>query len=106
MSRIGSALIADPNNTIFVSPVSTWEIGLKYSLGRLNLPDEFDAVLARQEFEQLPLTAEHTRLIADLTWHHRDPFNRMLIAQAMAADMTFLTADRELAPYGSFVKTV
>ena len=106
LSRIGAELIADPNNTIFVSPVSTWEIWLKNSLGKLELPPDFDEFLAKEEFEQLPLTTAHTRLVADLPWHHRDPFDRMLIAQAQAADLTLLTADIRLARYGGFVKTV
>ena len=106
MSRIARALIANPDNTIFVSPVSTWEIWLKYSLGRLERPAEFEEALAREEFEQLPLTVAHTRKVAELPWLHRDPFDRMLLAQAQAADLTLLTADSQLAQYGSFVKTV
>ena len=106
LSRKAYTLIADPSNTIFVSPVSTWEIWLKKSLGRLELPDEFEAALAKEEFEHLPLTAAHTRGVAKLPWHHRDPFDRMLIAQAQATDLTLLTADARLGLYGSFVKTV
>ena len=106
LSRIGSALIADPNNTVFVSPISTWEIWLKKSLGKLELPDQFEEALAKEEFEALPLTTAHTRLVADLPWYHRDPFDRMLIAQAKAADLTFLTADQQLLPYGNFVKRI
>lgn len=106
LSRIGSALISDPNNTIFVSPVSTWEIWLKKSLGKLEIPDQFEEFLAREEFEALPLTAAHTRGLADLPWHHRDQFDRMLVAQAQAADLTLLTADERLMAYGSFVKRV
>ena len=106
MSRIARELIANPDNTIFVSPVSMWEIWLKKGLGRLELPSEFVETLAREEFEQLPLTVAHTRKVAELPWLHRDPFDRMLLAQAQAADLTLLTADSQLAQYGSFVKTV
>ena len=106
LSRIGSALISDPNNTVFISAVSTWEIWIKKSLGKLELPDQFDEALAREEFEHLPLTIEQTRGVAQLPWHHRDPFDRMLVSQAMAADLTLLTADEQLLPYGNFVKRV
>jgi PIN domain nuclease of toxin-antitoxin system len=106
LSRMACTLISDPSNTIFVSPVSTWEIWIKKSLGKLELPPEFEEVLAKEEFEYLPLTVAHTRGVADLPWHHRDPFDRMLIAQAQAADLTLLTADEQLVPYGSFIKRV
>jgi len=58
-------LIANPNNTVFISPVSMWEIWLKKSLGKLELPSEFEETLAKEEFENLPLTAAHTRGVAD-----------------------------------------
>jgi len=105
LSRIARKLIADPDNTIFFSSVSTWEIWLKKSLGKLEVPDQFQECIAG-EFTELPLTVAHTRGVAELEWHHRDPFDRLLIAQAQAADLTLLTADAQLAPYGSFVKTV
>jgi PIN domain nuclease of toxin-antitoxin system len=97
-------LIGDPSNTIFLSSVSTWEIWLKKSLGKLELPDEFDKWLSKEEFEPLPLTDAHTRVVADLPWHHRDPFDRMLVAQAMVSGLTLLTSDERLTAYGSFVK--
>ena len=106
LSRIARTLIADPGNTIFISPVSTWEIWLKKSLRKLKIPAAFDAVLAKEQFEHLPLTVAHTRAVADLPWHHRDPFDRMLIAQAKTADLTLQTADAKLVSYGSFVKRV
>jgi len=104
LGKKARCLIGDPANTIFLSSVCTWEIWLKKSLGKLKLPDDFDKWLAKEEFEPLPLTAAHTRLVAELPWHHRDPFDRMLIAQAMACDLTLLTSDARLKKYGSFVK--
>jgi len=106
LSGVACALISDPSNTVFISPVSMWEIWLKKSLGKLQLPAEFEAALAKEQFEHIPLTSAHTRGVADLPWHHRDPFDRMLVAQAQAADLTFLTADEQLVPYGTFVKRV
>jgi PIN domain nuclease of toxin-antitoxin system len=96
-------LITDPDNAVFVSAVSLWEIRLKQSLGKLQLPADFGERMAGESFESLPLLADHTREVASLPWHHRDPFDRMLIAQAQAAGLTFLTADEIAARYGDFV---
>jgi PIN domain nuclease of toxin-antitoxin system len=93
-------LIADRENTLFVSAVSLWEIRLKQSLGRIELPADFDEILAGESFEPLPLAAVHTPLLADLPWIHPDPFDRMLIAQARAMKFQFLTADSVCRDYG------
>jgi PIN domain nuclease of toxin-antitoxin system len=106
LSKQARALIIDPENVVFVSAVSLWEIWLKQSLGKLKLPERFEEILARESFEKLPLTHEHTHHVASLPWHHRDPFDRMLIAQAMAENLTFLTADDVVAAYGDFVRLV
>ena len=99
-------LIENPSNTILVSAVTTWEIWLKNGIGKLELPDNFEEVLDQEEFESLPLTAAHTRVAGKLPWHHRDPFDRLLVAQAQAGDLTLLTSDGELTAYGRFVKKV
>ena len=98
--------IADPTSAVFVSAVSLWEIWLKQSLGKLKLPPDFEEKLAGESFESLPLLAAHTRGIASLPWHHRDPFDRMLIAQAKAAGLVFVTADESAAAYGDWVLLV
>ncbi len=99
-------LISDPENTVFVSAVSLWEIWLKESLGKLRLPAGFEERLAAESFESLPLTAAQTRQVALLPWLHRDPFDRMLVAQARAENLIFLTADAGVAAYGEFVRLV
>jgi len=99
-------LIADPDNAVFVSAVSLWEIWLKHSLGKLQLPSDFEERLAGESFESLPLLADHTREVATIPWHHRDPFDRMLIAQARATELKFVTADETAAHYGDFVLLV
>jgi PIN domain nuclease of toxin-antitoxin system len=99
-------LIADPDNTIFISAVSLWEIWLKESLGKLSLPAGFAVRLEAEPFENLPLTATHARQFGLLPWHHRDPFDRMLVAQARAENLQFLTADRLLAAYGAPVRVI
>ena len=103
LPRQARALISDPGNTSFVSAVSLWEIWLKVSLGKLRVPPDFEAKLAAEAFESLPLTAAQARQVALLPWHHRDPFDRMLVAQAQAEKLTLLTADDQVARYGSFV---
>ena len=97
-------MIADPENTVFVSAVSMWEIWLKQSLGKLHLPGDFDARLSAESFESLPLTASQTRQVSSLPWHHRDPFDRMLVAQAQVDKLLLLTADEVLAAYGAMVQ--
>lgn len=106
LSEQARLVIADPENTLFVSAVSLWEIWLKASLGKLRLPAHFEARLAAESFENLPLTAAQTRQVASLPWHHRDPFDRMLIAQAKLEDLIFLTADDVVPLYGDFVRLV
>ena len=96
-------LIANPEHAVFVSAVSLWEIWLKRSLGKLRLPSDFEERLAGESFERLPLLAAHAREVATLPWRHRDPFDRMLIAQARASGLSFLTADEVTAAYGDFV---
>ena len=103
LSKTARELIGDPENAVFVSAVSLWEIWLKESLGKLRVPADFEAALAAESFERLPLTAAQTRHVARLPWHHRDPFDRMLVAQARAENLTLLTADRALAAYGDCV---
>jgi PIN domain nuclease of toxin-antitoxin system len=99
-------LISDRENTVFVSAVTFWEIRLKESLGKLRLPTDFEERVAAESFESLPLTAAQTRQAALLPWRHRDPFDRMLVAQAHAENLTLLTADDSVGAYGDFVKVV
>jgi PIN domain nuclease of toxin-antitoxin system len=106
LSEQARRLIGDPDNTVFVSAVSLWEIWLKESLGKLRLPEDFEARLAAESFESLPLTAAQARQVALLPWHHRDPFDRMLAAQARAENLIFLTGDDVVSAYGDFVRLV
>ena len=99
-------LIADPNNAIFLSSVTLWEIWLKHSIGKLTLPPDFEERLANEDFESLPLAAAHTKGVASLPWLHRDPFDRMLVAQAMVANLKLLTMDEQIAAYGSMTMFV
>lgn len=106
LTRQARQLMSSPDNVVFVSTVSLWELWLKESLGKLRLPAGFETQLAEEPFETLPLAAEHCRQVARLPWRHRDPFDRMLVAQAQVERLTLITADTHLAAYGEFVRAV
>ena len=103
LSKSLRKLIQDPENTVFISAVALWEIWLKQSLGKLKLPSNFKALLELEEFENLPLTARQAAAVASLPWHHRDPFDRMLVAQAQMERLILVSVDENLPAYGSFV---
>ncbi|MBY0507501.1 MAG: type II toxin-antitoxin system VapC family toxin [Bryobacteraceae bacterium] len=93
-------LISDPERTVFVSTATAWEIRMKQKIGKLDLPAQFDAALDSSAFHWLPVSRAHADYTAQLPFHHRDPFDRMLIAQAHCEGFTLLTADARLAAYG------
>jgi PIN domain nuclease of toxin-antitoxin system len=106
LSAPARKLIGDPANTVFVSAVSIWEIRLKQSLNKLRVPSDFERRVGAEPFESLPLTAAHADGVGNLPWHHRDPFDRMLVAQAKAEGLLLVTADSSLKAYGNFVLSV
>lgn len=87
-------------DAVFVSAASAWEAAIKVGLGRLELPDRFEAGVEESGFEKLPVTFAHAEATATLPQHHRDPFDRMLVAQARIEGLTLVSHDRRLAPYG------
>ena len=96
------AIIDDQDNHIYVSIVSVWEIAIKRSLGRENTlcsAQEFIDEVVASGFELLTLKPDHVRPVETLPYHHRDPFDRLLICTAMAEDMTFLSADENVPKY-------
>ena len=97
--RVAAALRA-PANEVYVSPASTWEIAIKAALGKLqgDLVAITDACAAAA-FAELPLTVRHTLALRDLDPHHRDPFDRILVAQALAESLTLVTHDAALRSY-------
>jgi PIN domain nuclease of toxin-antitoxin system len=92
--------IRDPDNDIVISIISFWEIVVKKELGKVRFLEDFEAVMADEQFELLTVTHAHLRLLGDLPQHHRDPFDRLLIAQALAERIPIVTADPAFAPYG------
>ena len=97
------SVIDDNDNEIFVSIVSAWEIAIKRSLSRKNSTlcsvTEFLDEIGASGFELITLAPQHVRPIETLPFHHRDPFDRLLITTAMAENMTFISADENVPKY-------
>lgn len=106
LSKKARALMADSDNALFVSPVSFWEISIKRSLGKLDFHGGSQDLLRAGPFHPLVLTVEHAWQAGRLPLHHRDPFDRLLIAQARVEGLTLLTHDARLKSYGSSVYLV
>jgi PIN domain nuclease of toxin-antitoxin system len=85
---------------VFVSLASAWETAIKVSLGKLKLNETLQEGIADSGFEPLPITLSHTEIVSRLPLHHRDPFDRMLIAQCQSERLALVTHDRRLEPYG------
>lgn len=92
--------IADPTNETFVSALSLAEIATKQAVGKLEAPFISDDLLEEQGMVGLAFTPRHGRKVVELPLHHRDPFDRMLIAQALEEGLTIVTADTRFAAYG------
>lgn len=98
------SVLANLGNELFVSSVSAWEIAVKHSLDKLPLPkppDEFVRQVMRDLIARpLPFAQEHALAARHLPWHHRDPFDRMLLCQAKVEGLTLVTADEAIRQYG------
>ena len=94
------AAIIDPRNDVFVSAVTAWEIVVKRAKGRVTAPDNLLAVVEARGFTQLPLTFQHAEQAGNLPMHHRDPFDRFLVAQAQAEGLILVTRDARIPLYG------
>lgn len=98
LSGKARGVIEDGANTVFVSSASAWEVIIKRSLGKLVAPDRmFD--LVETYFTELPITIAHTRTLAELERLHDDPFDRILIAQALTDNLTLITHDKRIRQY-------
>jgi PIN domain nuclease of toxin-antitoxin system len=84
---------------VVVSAISAWEIAIKGAVGKLELKDAVEDIVARNSFLSLPVTIRHGDLLRDLPRHHADPFDRLLIVQALDEGLTILTSDRSFEPY-------
>ncbi len=103
LSQQTRALLQDPENQLFLSAASSWEIAIKYALGKLPLPlPPVEYVLSRMETSgtsPLPVQHSHALHAGSLPFHHADPFDRLLIAQAQLENLGILTADRQFEAY-------
>lgn len=104
LSATAKALILDPANRKLVSPASPWEVAIKVSLKKLNIGGPylgfFPQQMARTNFDFLDMTDEHMAAVAALPFHHRDPFDRMIVAQAMTENIPVVSVDVAFDPYG------
>lgn len=99
LSSKARTVISDETNLIFVSSASVWEIIIKKSLGKLKAPDDLEEAFKKNDFKELPMTVQHVLMIGQIPNHHKDPFDRMLIAQAKCEGLTLITADEKLTLY-------
>ena len=88
-------------DVVWVSSVSAWEAAIKSALGRLRLTEPFGVLVKVDDFTELPVTLVHADRLQTLPKHHRDPFDRMLVAQALTERATIVSSDRLLEPYGA-----
>lgn len=100
LSLTASEALGDPANEPLVSAASVWEIAIKRSLGKLTAPDDLPDRIVEEGFSWLAITALHAWQVRDLPAHHRDPFDRLLIAQALTDHLPIITADTRFNDYG------
>ncbi len=104
LSRRARAAIRRPDHVCKVSLASAWEMSIKVSLGKLQLPTAaarfFSEQLAANHFDALGIDLRHIDMVSTLPFHHRDPFDRLLVAQALTEDLTIVSADPVFARYG------
>lgn len=94
-----AAAITDPTNSVDVSVALLWELAIKQSIGKLKVDGDLREHLRLQSFTELPVLGEHALAVRDLPPHHRDSFDRLLIAQARCEGLTIVTADRAFTAY-------
>lgn len=98
--RKAAALIADGSNPVLLSAAVVWEVAIKRSLGKLEIPGDFAATILEGGAIALPVGIDHAKAVDGLPWHHRDPFDRLLVAQATIEAAVLVSNDEALRPYG------
>ena len=99
LSAVARALLGEADESIYCSAASLWELAIKQSLGKLNIGPKLTTLIRTYQVLELPVTAAHAEAAADLPLHHRDPFDRMLIAQAKVEGLILMTTDQRLHSY-------
>jgi PIN domain nuclease of toxin-antitoxin system len=104
LSATARALLTDPNNELLISPASYWEIAIKVSIGKYQVPwpfqDFIDDQIAQNQLTILPITTAHAAAVIPLPFHHRDPFDRLIVAQALVEGIPLVSADPIFDAYG------
>lgn len=100
LSRAAREAIADGKNTVYVSAAVAWEITIKRALGKLDAPDDLEDAMQANRFLPLPISVAHALAVAGLPPIHRDPFDRMLLAQAKHEGFKLVSRDQHAAQYG------
>ena len=98
--RAASEWLSDETNQVLLSAAVVWEVAIKRSLGKLQAPGDLAPTLLAAGALPLPITLDHAAAVEKLPWHHRDPFDRMLVAQASIEDATLVSHDESLQAYG------
>ena len=98
LSADALAVLESADNALYLSIASLWECAIKSSIGKLDVPDDFYRTVAG-DYELLGIDVSHVEACANLPLHHRDPFDRMLVAQARLGGLTLVTRDRDIARY-------
>jgi PIN domain nuclease of toxin-antitoxin system len=99
LGRRGEQVLKDASNEVLLSAAVVWEVAVKRSLGKLNAPEDFAELLLDAGAAPLAVSIEHAEAVAELPWHHRDPFDRMLVAQADLEQAVLVTGDERLHAY-------
>ena len=105
LSAVARDAIACPSNLIFVSSASLWECAIKVSIGKLELPEDFLDSVPKAGYEVIPIRIPHLNIYRTLPMLHRDPFDRILVAQARAEALVIISRDPEIAKYDVDVLT-
>jgi PIN domain nuclease of toxin-antitoxin system len=100
LSAVARRTIAEPSNEVLVSSASIWEIAIKRSLGKLTVPNGLLEAISEDGLIFLAISPWHAWRAGELPWHHRDPFDRLLAAQALVEGIPLVTADPSFSPYG------
>ncbi len=103
LSSSRQQIISQTRNDIFISIASLWEMAIKISLGKLTLRRPLADVIkqiAIEDIEILPISLEHTLQVSTMPFHHRDPFDRIIIAQSQIQNLSVMTGDKDFASYG------
>jgi PIN domain nuclease of toxin-antitoxin system len=109
LSKVAVSLLTDVENEIFFSPLSIWEVSIKGALGRRDFnfdPSNLRRGLLNNGYMELPINSDHAIAVQGLPKLHKDPIDRLLIAQATVEGMTLLTSDRQIAKYPGPIRKV